>query len=112
MKLLCVILATLIMLLSVQPPCIATVRDTECADNCCSGEQSNDCKHDINSKDCNKSCNPFQICGCCAFAALIPMQVDIAYAKPILFFRQYSTGSTPGITPAEIGKCWQPPRVA
>jgi hypothetical protein len=77
-KLLCTILALLVLTLSVQPACASVVSETVdcCANECtdvggCEGDHDDACKY---------GCNPFQVCGCCAFCVVIP--APVAFFSP------------------------------
>ena len=111
MKLLCTILALLVLILSVQPVCVAaSAEDTCCTNNDCTEEQDN--SNDKQDNGCASGCNPFQLCGCCAFCIVIP---------PVISFLPVSSITTPGIqwgilsggiTEEPVSGFWQPPRSA
>lgn len=72
-KFICTILAFLVLTLSVQPACASVVAETI---GCCANECTEDggCKSDHDDA-CKFGCNPFQVCGCCAFSVVMPASV-------------------------------------
>lgn len=113
MKLLCALLAFLVLTLTAQTPCIAAnVAIDCCSDNQC--EERTDHTKQESSKTqenrCTKGCNPFQACGCCAFSILIPV--------PFVITAPFFTPSAPINWGSKImylneepaTSYWQPPK--
>ncbi len=106
-KFICSILAFVILMLSVQPVLMpVSVNDPCCiTDDCCSdgNEEHNP------EKDCKSGCNPFQVCGCSAFCAIIPKPIVIMPSTPAATVVQWGVSSF-SIADEPASGFWQPPR--
>ncbi len=112
MKLLCTILAFLVMTLSVQPVCIAeSTSDTCCTGNNCAEENEKD-DSENDPKDCTSGCNPFQICGCCAFSVVVPSPILLTAPSPVAASNHQWGIISVGINEDMALSFWQPPRLS
>ena len=112
MRYICCLLAILVLTLSVQPVCasVLPIQAAGVADSCC---RHDDCDQpeEHHDKGC-KSCNPFQLCGCCAFSVVVPQPV--AFAESTVTATAVVQGLQPGtaLCDAPLASCWQPPNMA
>jgi hypothetical protein len=110
-KYLCTILAFLVLTLSVQPVCVAgTGNNTDCCtESSCAGNEEGD-TDETGHGDCT-NCNPFQLCGCCAFS-IVPAVAAALRLEEGHTFLQYSwaTLCCPFIEEPVLG-FWQPPKI-
>ncbi len=114
-KLLCTILAILIMTLSLQPGCTAApvaVRGCcmETEGSCCTDEEQ-PCTDEEHEQNCARVCNPFQVCSCCAFSVVVPAPLPVAVFVSLP--RQHVTWALlfVAITDKPASGIWQPPRL-
>jgi hypothetical protein len=114
-KLLCTILAILIMTLSLQPGCTAApaaVRSCcmEAERSCCTDEEQ-PCTDEEHEQNCARVCNPFQVCSCCAFSVVVPapLPAPLFVSEP----RQQAMWAMlcVAITDKPASGIWQPPRL-
>jgi hypothetical protein len=112
-KYLCAILAFIVLTLSVQPVCASqNTTDVCCSENVCNEDQDSGCDQDKQQKECSGSCNPFQICGCCAFS-IVPsvQQVFLSVKQFIANNTSWAIMECPFIEEPVLG-FWQPPKLA
>jgi len=108
-KFLCTILALMVLVLSVQPVCASLAPgNTCCSSHLCEDEQ----RSGGQEEDCSSVCNPFQVCGCCAFSVVIPGTI-IFIEKPVAQYATVQWGISPVhmVEEPSIG-FWQPPKIA
>ncbi|MES2704024.1 MAG: hypothetical protein V4649_15390 [Bacteroidota bacterium] len=109
MKLLCTILALIVLTLSVQPVCMATAgNDTCCTTDVCTEEQGG--QDDGADKKCVSGCNPFQLCACCAFCVVIPQAFSFTFLPDAPAPAIQWGAQVAGITEEAVPGFWQPPR--
>lgn len=110
-KYLCAILAFLVLTLSVQPVCIAgNVSNPDCCHDSNCAEQGQENTDDEGADDCTQ-CNPFQLCGCCAFSVVPPLLLTIQMSeKPVYFTDSWTIHNCPDIEEPVLG-FWQPPKI-
>lgn len=114
-KLLSTILAFLVFVLSVQPVCIAApASNTCCSTNYCSDEAAGDdeCSGDDADDNGCSGCNPFQLCGCCAFCVVIPSSVSLLFIPPSTIAKVKWGCRTTGLVAVPVGDFWKPPRIS
>ncbi|MBL7712210.1 MAG: hypothetical protein JNL13_07100 [Chitinophagaceae bacterium] len=110
MKFLCAILALLVLTLSAQPVCIAATASSGncCADSHCADGTEQDEEDEAGACD---QCNPFQLCGCCAFSAVPVAQLSIHPAERAVYSAcRWSIPACPAIEEPVLG-FWQPPKL-
>lgn len=110
-KILCVFIAILVLFLSVQPVC--TDRGTE--DVCCLATvcTDNDCSEERDAHPtCVASCNPFQSCSCCVFAAMAVPKVHFTLPNVAAFAKPQWPEAAPPQLLAPVLSFWQPPKIA
>lgn len=109
-KYLSVLLALVVLILSIQPVCAGIIRTGSCCtENICTEENENKERDAHSGKECANGCNPFQICGCCAFS-VVPMQVPVLMNTAQAVFRVASwAGLDCRYAEAPVRGLWQPP---
>ncbi|MBC7555121.1 MAG: hypothetical protein H7257_14225 [Taibaiella sp.] len=113
MKLLCTLLAFMILILSVQPVCAGIAATDTCCDvagGCDGPIEDGTTEH--SKKECSNICNPFQVCPCCAFGIITPYQpafiLSAHFNMPSPQWRLFE--ATLPETP--LAGLWQPPKIA
>lgn len=113
MKWLCSLLALLILILSVQPACadLSSAGKAACTSTCCTGLQQDEPEKDNRQDDCTYGCNPFQVCGCCAFSVVTPHFTFPPSLSPLPEMAAAPGSRLSSILPDQlIAGIWQPPR--
>lgn len=108
MRFICFLLAMLVLTLSVQPVC-ATVNESTCCNEAVSCSSDTEDLQHHNEDNC-KGCNPFQACGCCAFAVMIPTSITLQSPTLLVHSGVYSGFASEGLPVAACADFWQPPR--
>jgi hypothetical protein len=117
MKWLCSLLALLVLILSVQPACadLSSIASNTCADSCCTGSAAEQDmgKENDRKKECAHGCNPFQVCGCCAFSVVPPVLLIAPLPQPDFGLETQKRSSLSALVSDQLASgIWQPPRAA
>ena len=112
MKWLCTILAFMVLILSIQPVCAnASQTDVCCgAGEACKNEQKNAGNEGRHKEDCSGTCNPFQLCACCAFCVVTPNPVVLKTTLTLPIPSIEWGNSSCRFFDEPLSSFWQPPR--
>ncbi|MBX2905840.1 MAG: hypothetical protein KF744_07375 [Taibaiella sp.] len=109
MRLLCTLLAFLVLTLSVQPVCAAEAGRSCCTEeSCCVDEEAGS---DHQQHSCSSGCNPFQVCACCPAGVVLPGIIYVVAApllQPVAVAWGIFSPQSP-VWPAYA--IWQPPKI-
>ncbi|MFA6151600.1 MAG: hypothetical protein WC716_09790 [Chitinophagaceae bacterium] len=112
MKYLCALLALLVLTLSVQPVCASiSSSETCCSESTCNESQQSD-ENNPDKKECSNACNPFQVCGCCAFSVVPQIPPTFTIVTHTNFIPgNWAFFTCPFIEEPVLG-FWQPPKLS